>query len=280
MTQPDTSWLRDLVTLASALVWPLVVLFLIMYFFKSKTAAVRISQILRNFRSFKIFGGEFILSEEGAKEISQTAEETFEAYRKQTKREFHRLAGVYHVREKLENVVQRHLDKALQKEKLGGIHNIGDFRCTIHVPDILFAETFYQLLDYYPRGGGRGRTWSIRFGIIGRAWRSGDDLAEGKVPSDPHDLILKWGMTREEAARAGQQRPSFLCVVLRDEQDTAVGLFYIDSAQEGAFGAKKGTQQRLCKSAVKGCKETGLTNALAQLSEELRRFSPQIRIYG
>lgn len=280
MTGAEASWIRDFTNLASVLVWPAVFLVTILYFFKSKTAVARISQILRNFRSFKIFGGEFVISEEGAKEISQTVEETFETYQKQTKREFDRLARVHRIRERLEGVVQQNLNRALQEEKLGGIQDIGDFRCTIYVPGILFAETLYQLLDYYPRGGGRGRTWSIRFGIVGKAWRSGEHLAEGHVPSDPRQLILQWGMTTEEATWAGQQRSSFLCAILRDERETAVGLFYMDSTQEDAFGSDSHTQKRLFDSVAKGCIEKGLTNALAQLDEELRRFSPQIRIYG
>jgi hypothetical protein len=54
-----------------------------------------------------------------------------------------------------------------------------DFRLTLYVPDFIFSDRLYQFTEYYDRSGNRfldskvGRTFSIRYGIIGRVWRSG-----------------------------------------------------------------------------------------------------------
>ena len=45
------------------------------------------------------------------------------------------------------------------------------YRATVHIPDVLFSDTLYQLLDYWPKGKGGGRRFSARFGILGLAWR-------------------------------------------------------------------------------------------------------------
>jgi hypothetical protein len=59
-------------------------------------------------------------------------------------------------------------------------------RGTIHVPDIIFKEYLYQLTKYYvlTENGSRvegspGRRFSMRFGIIGRAWRLKESIAVG-----------------------------------------------------------------------------------------------------
>jgi hypothetical protein len=36
-----------------------------------------------------------------------------------------------------------------------------DFRSTIRVEDALLGDQLYQLLDYFPRGGERGRAYSM-----------------------------------------------------------------------------------------------------------------------
>lgn len=264
----------------SSLIWPLVILVMFFYLFLSKNAPQRLRHLLKPFRSLKMLGTEFVLSEKLSEEIGKDAEEAFELYRKQAKREYDRIVEIYGLREKLESVIQSDVTRVL-----GNTYKIPGFRCTIHVPDILFRETLYQLLDYYPSGGGRGRAWSVRFGIIGRAWRFGESETQGNVPTDAHKLILEWGMTREEAVASGQGRKSFACVVLRDDEvmgggGNSVGIFYMDSTQENAFGDDTAARNRLHRVILDGCRKRGLTSDLAKLRKELQSRSPLIKIYG
>ena len=275
------TWMDLLKDIISSLVpWPVIVFLLLVYLAWVKSAPRRLAEIFKPFRSVKLFGAEFVLSEEEAREVAKDADEAFEGYRKQAQRDYDRLIEVYGLKQKLEAVVQSHV-----RPILGRIHGnkrpIPDFRCTAHVPYILFTDTLYQLLDYYPRGGSRGRIRSARFGIIGRTWRLGESQTQGRVPVDPRELIRGWGMTREEADAAGLGRKSFSCVVLQDEEGTPAGVFYMDSKSEDAFGADddKPTRDELHGAIVDGCNRCGLTNAVAKLSRELRRRSPLIRIY-
>lgn len=97
-----------------------------------------------------------------------------------------------------------------------------DFRSTIHIQDVLEPESLYQLVEYIyvsePQGHPktRGRRNSIRFGIIGRAWRLGRSEYDATVTTDVAELVKVWGMTQDEAARAGRGRQSFAVVLLRD----------------------------------------------------------------
>lgn len=268
---PD--WLRWAGEFISQMAWPLIVSGAVLYFVFSPTGWRRLARLFKPFRSFKLFGAEFVLSEEAAKELGTDAEEAFATYRKRARREYDQLVEVYDLRSKLEAVLFDSIEAAT-----GPLGNIKDFRCTIHVRDILFSESLYQLLDYYPRGAGRGRVKSFRFGIIGKVWRSGNSLIQGGVSTDPGALILDWGMTREEAAAAGVGRKSFGCVLLRDTTNSPLGLFYMDATGDQAFGAPDKAQP-LIDGIVKGCKDQGLTEALASITHELRRRGPMIVIY-
>lgn len=261
----------------SSLLWPLIILIVFSYLFFSGDAPRRLRRLLKPFKSLKIFGAEFVLSEELSEEIKKDAEGAFELYRKQANREYDRLVEIYDLRQKLEDVLHSEVTQVLGRN----IRDIQGFRCTIHVPDILFKETLYQLLDYYPRGGGRGRVWSIRFGIIGRTWRLKIPQSEGSIPTEAQKLIVEWGMTKEEAEASGQGRQSFTCVVLRDEEKTPVGIFYMDSTIKDAFGAdNKETRDKLEKAIENGCKKNGLTKGLTDIKKELKSRSPLISIYG
>jgi hypothetical protein len=135
----------------------------------------------------------------------------------------------------------------------------------------LFAETFYQLLPYYPRGGGGGRSWSIRFGIVGKAWRRGTSTGEGDLQTSSEDLIDAWGMTREEAlkAKAKESRPSLLAVAFRDAQGSLVGILFADSLEKYAFGATQAAMDNLAREVESQAASGGLTAALSSLVKEL-----------
>ena len=278
--------ITSITELLISLIWPIFILIIFLYIFYSKKGYQYLINLLKSFKSIKMFGTEFVLSEKLSEEVGVDAEKAFELYRKQTKREYNRFVEIYGLRQKVENVIESNkVSKALDNEDKKKITEIPDFRCTIHVPDILFRETLYQLIDYYPGGGGRGRTWSVRFGIIGRVWRSGNSETQGNVPKDREKLISRWGMTKEEALKFGQGRRSFACVVLKhNESETAVGIpvgiFYLDSTKENAFGSDEENFPKLHQAILEESKNCGLTNDLDKLRKELLNRSPLIKIYG
>ncbi len=255
--------------LAVIISWPFVGLLLLLYLVLGKSAPRPLAELLKPFKNVKLFGAELSLGEE----LARSAAEAFEAYGKQAGIEYDRKVEVYDVKRRMGDVIERHLSKSFNN-----ILDVKGLRCTLHVPDVLFADTLYQLIDYYAGKGGKGRRKSIRFGIIGKTWRLSESQVSGNVSTKKRDLILEWGMTMEEAAAAGQGRPSFVSVLLLDENNTQAGIFFMDSTGTNAF-----TSPPLLdwdKIINVACKTAGLTKALADLNRELREHGPLVKLYN
>jgi len=268
--------------LAVELAWPLAAIFVFLYLFTSRKAPDRMAELFSNFKSVELFSAKFELGEK----IRASAEETFAKFRKQGKE----LSDLWAQRKSLEEKITEFLSdkdnglvaridaaRALLSPPMGPLT---EYRCTIHVPDLLFAETFYQLIDYIPRQRGaetRGRTWSYRFGFIGRIWRSGESGILGSVTTDINELIYEWGMTKEEAESAGKDRQSFFGVLLK-QNNVQVGLFYVDAREQNAFGLD--VDKSLRKFVEDELKRLEITKDLAAINEELRGRAPLIRIYS
>jgi hypothetical protein len=264
-----TNW----VDFAVALVWPFCVVLLVGLLL-TPPSRQRIDPMLRRLKRFKAGGFEFELTEKSARATQGEIEDTFQSYRAKIRREFDRMARIYNVSEKRSEVMGRLRPPLLSDEVWQ------DLRSTIHVADILFADTLYQLLDYYPGGAGAGRAFPIRRGVLGLAWRTRELQVEHEVSTDPRQLVVQWAMTIDEAAEAGQGRKSFLCVVLKDRSQSLVGVFYLDSKQEEAFGRKGSSQAKeLARVIEEGCEELGLTEALRKLGEHMRSRGPEIHIF-
>ncbi len=154
----------------------------------------RVQNVLLPFDSVKIFGAEFkVVGSSGA-----NAERAIQVYREDVKKRFNKIVKSAEIDKKHKAIVDKLLDGT------SGILKGVDFRSTIYVPDMLFDESLYQLLDYYPMpptGGKKGRVFSARYGMIGRCWRSEESVFQGKVPTDPKDLVNEWAMTRKEAKK-------------------------------------------------------------------------------
>ena len=76
-----------------------------------------------------------------------------------------------------------------------------DFRLTVHIPDIVSADQLFQFTEYFgpdgrPTSTGKvGRTLSVRYGVIGRAWRSGiPELAGDVISSEDRDYMRMIGL--------------------------------------------------------------------------------------
>jgi hypothetical protein len=163
-----------------------------------------------------------------------------------------------------------------------------DLRCTIYVPDPLFGErVLYQLVDYYPKGGGRGRRLSWRFGAVGRAWRLETDDVWPGVEQDVDVLVDAWGMSRAEAHTAGAGRTAFGCVLLRrvrDGEDLPTGellaLLYMDSSTPNAFGgdAKDPAWLERAEAIKRRASELGIAEGIHIVLREMRDITPELAL--
>jgi hypothetical protein len=154
-------------------------------------------------------------------------------------------------------------------------------RGTVHVNDVIFPDYLYQLVDYYPRGGGAHRRFSQRYGIIGRSWRSktshgtGDAFAgAGSVEA----LVENWGMTEEEAQGQVNARPSCLSVVVK-HQSIPMGILFIDSVEKEVFG-NDATALALAKKIETSAPVAQLGEALSRTLAPLRTAAPSLKIKG
>ena len=166
---------------------------------------------------------------------------------KEAKVQYDKMASQLLVEERLAEVVRVGLREILAQRGFATWPD--DLRATIHVPDIVFKDYMYQLVDYYPnayRERTAGRRLSQRFGIVGRAWRLQQSMGRGRAVSGPdasNQLIMYWGMQPDQADDRSHHRPATLCVMLIDAQDnnTRVGLLYIDFDGTGCLRSQPAT---------------------------------------
>ncbi|HEX6751823.1 MAG TPA: hypothetical protein VF092_31300 [Longimicrobium sp.] len=115
----------------------------------------------------------------------------------------------------------------------------GRLRVTVHrvVPPSgsgMAAEELEQLLPYVGgQGGGPGRKFSIRSGVIGKAVRARAVVAVTRG-SDEHEkfvdeLVREWAYTEHDARRLSSDRRSWMAVPVFDSGFVVVAVVYLDS---------------------------------------------------
>lgn len=173
-----------------------------------------------------------------------------------------------------------------------GVDCPDDFRVTVYIPDLLFEDRLYQLTEYYNKEGHpitenrAGRVYSIRYGIIGRVWRSGVPEVEGRLISEEDQNLIKdqndiaelerfiarrWGLTLEEAAKV---RPYNSYGAIRiDGGGIPRGLVFFDSKKKDAFPGKD------MRNRIDGVVQSSeLAGSLVELTREINQF-PRVQIY-
>ena len=142
--------------------WPTVILVLFIYAVVAAGTPSRIAELVKPLRLIKAFGAEIELGENTKSDV----EGAIKRFRDQLQSSYSVLIQERELATRLRLVaddvvkpyIASHYPNVLQE----------DFRFTLHVPDLLFAESLYQLLDYYPydpvKPGG-GRAFSDRFGL-------------------------------------------------------------------------------------------------------------------
>jgi hypothetical protein len=279
------SWLGELTR--TLFPWPFVVLALALYFSQSPAGFLSLRRLLRLFKGVKTPYVEITLSEEARHELQDDAQAIFDAldrYRIRMNREIVRLSHIHDLPSKLERAFEDHIKPSLKRNaKAEPIPR--KFRCTVHIPDLMFDRRLYQLLNYYPSGGGAGRDFSERYGIIGKVWRSTlaqvvGELLPGKsgpivTENDIRRIALEWGLSMSEARKVAE-KPSYACVTMQHD-GARVGLFFMDSSESHAFSPTDGDQQ-IIEAINKAAKETGLAKSVYEIQKALEKISPRLLI--
>ena len=210
-----------------ALIWPALIVVLIIYLLHSQQSIKFLEQMAKIISTIKVPGGLEIAFSSTV--VKSKQEEVLGEYREQVKKQYDALASQYQIGETLDRLVKGPVKEFFQK-----IGKQPKFRGTIHMRDMLFANSIYQLVDYVGEGkGGRGRAWSIRRGMIGRTWRLEKSDAQGKVSENATELIDKWGFTRDEAENSKYQ--TMLCHLIRAKDENPVAMLYFDAEDTNAF---------------------------------------------
>jgi hypothetical protein len=266
--------------LLEAWAWPLSVLVLVLAllaWLSFSTAAKPVLVVLfSRVRRVTAFGVEFDLSPTAAIQTRTNVEAGFAELRTKIKRQFDALIDEEGLNNKLlavaENAVRPHLTAAALRS----------YRCTIHIQDILFEDALYQLLDYYPLGGGRGRTRSVRFGMIGRCARLNQADLQVDVTTNAEKLVESWAMTTAEAATVGRDRRSFAAVPLFGNDYQLLGIFYVDAVPRNAWLPKVGgnvAEHPLCQDIKQYSIQFGLIASLSRIVAEMRKTGPRLRLF-
>jgi hypothetical protein len=186
-------------------------------------------KLMQRVTKFGGFGVSFEFTEKGALETKESVQDGLAKIRTTLQRKI--AADVYaaSLQETFREVVQA-----------TSLSDKSKYRATIHIQDPLYVTQLFQLLDYYPRGRGAGRSFSARAGIIGLAWRTLSQQVwnqNGDVTTT--DLVQLWGMTAKEAAerQVADTKKLFLAMPLRAPDTKApIAVFYFDADDRPAVG--------------------------------------------
>ncbi len=277
LAQSATNWQ----TVLQAWAWPVTVLLLVLAFLAWVTYSTAAKPFLLimfgRVRKVTAFGVEFDLSEKAALQTRTNVEAGFDELRQSLKRQFDSLISSQDLNTKLFAVADKAVKPVLSDDAKSS------YRCTVHVPDVLFEDALYQLLDYQPSGGGRGRTRSVRLGIIGRCARLGRPDIKSNVTTQNAQLVEQWAMTTAEASAIGRDRRSFAAIPLIDDYNQFLGIFYVDAVPQNAWRDPAldddPEHHPLYINITSQAREQGLIASLTIIMLEMRKTGPGIRVF-
>jgi hypothetical protein len=271
-------WVADI--LKSLFPWPFVFLVIIALFAASKFSA-QIEALSHSLRRLEVFGAKIEFSEETRPLVFEQFEKVNEfivLYRRQIRGTLQASMTA----EGLYDIFCQDIDEAFAM--LFG-DDIPAYRATMHIEDFIFIAFLQQLFDYYPSGGGAGRAFSVRYGVIGKAWRSGNphaagrlligEMAERPAAAKREQISVDWAMTTTEA-QAALERPSYMCLPI-SHQKRPIGLFYADSIVEDAFGAQP-DPDRFQQALQAQMDRSGLTGKLATFIGRHGQSAPRVEL--
>jgi hypothetical protein len=276
-TAPDWS-----IRMVQAIAWPVVVVTAIVVLARTRVGAQFLQALSARLTKVSVLGVVFELTPDGAKKVQYGVESALDDYRNRLQAEYDRQVQAKQVNDRLALVVEEAI-----KIARGGVPPT-NYRCTIHVEDVLLVNALYQLVDYYPQArGSRGRRFGIRYGMIGKTWRLRvDQIApnvfdgRGSIAAKVETLIKDWAMTHAEATAAAQDAiTAFVVVVIKEGgSELPVALLYFDSKTAEAFG--DATEADKFAAAVRAeSDQRGLTKALIDIGVEMRQAAPKITVF-
>ncbi len=278
--------------------WALIAIFVLLYFAEDES---RLKRFFGSFKTIKIPGGFELEGSAGAAEsfkedLGQTGRDVEKLNLELRKRYDQALVYARDLRDRFE--IDRHvssLAREIAQTVAPAGHDLADdYRLTLHVPDFVFSDRLYQFAEYFDAAGERngdnrlGRTFSIRYGIIGRVWRSGVPEIAGDVISDedrqlmPNDtdpdyrerlyqfIARRWGLTLEEAVQVSKYRSYGAFRIERFGR--AVGVIFFDSKQQHAFALHRATD---VSSLIR---QSELVEKLVEVNRESEQFA-RLQIY-
>jgi hypothetical protein len=295
--EPSKAGAKGWVDFWVGVAWPLVALIFLAFVACSKGTRRVLKQLASYIDKVGLPGGISLeLTKERAPEQRTYFGDSFKTLTDNAKAQYDQRSRAFQIQDKLKTLIEEILPKTLESV-LGARPEATEQRATVHVPDIIFEHFLYQLVDYYPDQTGRGRRFSMRYGIIGRSWRLGESVGESDALDPPppnhlpeeyakwqvarRKLIEQWGMFPYEAERGSHSRPSYLCVILKT--DTPQAVLFVDSKSRGAFGPAEPEAGRKGVSDVAQALENHdfckrLAEAIKEVMQELSLVGPHLRV--
>ena len=282
-------------SIISAIALPLAIVIVVLLVTFSGNLQRRFGDLFRQVKHIKAPGGlEIELTSAAVPEVRSEFRKAFGELMAKADDEYGRLVEAKQLRETMKDALSGPDCLARMLRECAGKTLPPDWRATIHVPDIVFSEFLYQLVEYYPfrPGSGRaGRRFSQRYGIIGRAWRLKKSIGEGNALRLANEirnaedeerrkavrdvLIGEWGMMDEEADNTSHAKSSYLCVMLKKTR--VRGLLYIDAREENAFGDR--AQATQLANTLESCTELrAFVEDLAGIMDDLQNRAPLLSV--
>jgi hypothetical protein len=108
-------------------------------------------------------------------------------------------------------------------------------RCTYHVPTS--RRQLRQCFDYIPYGGGNGRSWPSRKGLVGKAFKLKKSFVENFANDQDYrvGMVTDYGYTTDEVQQHSTDRRSYFCHPLIDDHLRVLGIVYFDSVVTNKF---------------------------------------------
>jgi hypothetical protein len=283
---PDDVLIIDetVIKMAELLAWPTASIVIASMLIFSADLLPAIASLLRRFSGLKAGGYEFSFSAEGAERLKRDMEKELAQYFDQAKAAYDREVRVHRVYDAISDALEavRSASVPLSLPSTGGIRP-GHLKGTVHVLDVGIEETLYQLTEYVPSASGpRGRRYSIRYGAIGLAWRTAKPHAwNPNVGQDRQELVVKWGMTTDEASSA-MGKGFAMCVPLSAPDGTMLGVLYMqsDDLKKITKAEKVEDQEKQIGALLKTFGEGDVKKALDRLSSKIAAVLNSVKDRG
>lgn len=184
---------------------------------------------LRSVKAASVWGVEFSLTPESNEQLRDNFSRALSSLREDTNR--------YVEGSDPDKILISQIANAFLKDLASSsIKSVPYGRMTLHIQDPLFSKVLIQATPYYLFDKSeigirttRNRRKSIRYGLIGRAWRLNASQSMKNIEHSEIELINAWGALRSEAKRYDGDRRWATALVVKDP-DTAnsIGILYFD----------------------------------------------------